>query len=240
VFNIKKYLIFIIFLIIGCAKHVYIDRLTTIPLDQEKMTPEMDLHPPILHSDEFETPVPVAVISSAGAEDSPFIPIDRDEMYLFFTPDVRVPVEKQVIDGVTGMYLSKFKNGGWTEPERVFLQDPGKLSLDGCGFIRGNDMLFCTVREGYTGIHWATAKFKDGEWINYKINDFDPEYEVGELHIHDNELYYHSKKQGGKGDNDIWMLTFVDGEWKNPVNIENVNSEVSDGWPYISPDGNEL
>jgi hypothetical protein len=45
---------------------------------------------------EWESPVRVdAPVSTAGAEDSPFI-----------TPDVRVPVEQQLVDGVTWTYSS--------------------------------------------------------------------------------------------------------------------------------------
>jgi hypothetical protein len=73
-----------------------VSRAESIPADVTKITPEMDLYPPILHSDEWESPVRVdAPVSTAGAEDSPFI-----------TPDVRVPVEQQLVDGVTWTYSS--------------------------------------------------------------------------------------------------------------------------------------
>lgn len=228
----------------GCqpAEHPIINRLDKVPADVVKITPENDKHPPILHSDDFEQPVPFKIASSRGAEDSAFFPNDRDEFYFFFTPDVRVPVEKQILDQVTGIYMSKKVNGAWQDPVRVHLQDPGKLSADGCEFVEGNTMWFCTAREGYTGLHWATAEWKDNVWQNWKVNDFPEEFEVGELHFTDNHntVYYHSKYPGGKGDYDIWMMKKTGGEWKDPVNIEAVNSEVSDGWPYITPDGKEL
>lgn len=239
----KRIILFIciILMFVGCSqKYDLIPRESKIPEDSVKINPETDLYPPILHSDEYERPVPLDAINSAGAEDSPFIPIDRDEIYFFFTPDVRVPVEKQVLDGVTGIYVSKYENRSWQTPERVMLQKPGKLSLDGCEFIEGDFMLFCTAREGYTGIHWATAEMVDGIWKNWKVDDFPEEYKVGELHIHGNELYYHSDKEGGKGGIDIWMLRKEGGEWNNPVNIKVVNTADNEGWPYISADGNEL
>ena len=227
----------------GCTQETeqpVIARESRIPSDIEKRSPENDNYPPILHSDEFENPVPLAIINTAGAEDSPFIPTESNELYFFFTPDVRVPVEKQILDQVTGIYVSRNINGAWQEPERVILQKSGKLSLDGCTFVQGNTMLFCSAREGYTGVHWFTAEYKNGEWVNWRNADFHPEYEVGELHIHGDELYYHSPKEGGKGGTDIWMLTQVDGEWVNPVNVAVINSEENEGMPYITPDGNEL
>jgi len=234
-------LLIFVFFMTGCAQeHLLISRESKIPTDIEKMTPEMDQHPPILHSNEFENPVPLAVINTAGGEDSPFIPADRDEFYFFFTPDVRVPVEKQILDGVTGIWMSKIEKGGFTEPQRVWLQKPGKLAGDGCEFVQGNEMLFCTVREGYTGIHWFSAQWKDGKWTKWKNADFNPEFDVGELHIWNDELYYHSDREGSKGNLDLWMLEKVDGAWQNPTNVEAVNSEENEGWPYLSPDGKEL
>jgi hypothetical protein len=101
-------------------------------------------------------------------------------------------------------------------------------------------MWFCTAREGYTGLHWGTAERVGGEWRDWRVSDFDPDYEVGELHIHGDELYYHSSREGGKGGTDIWMLSRVNGEWKEPVNVEAVNTQENEGMPYVTPDGTEL
>lgn len=212
-----------------------------IPESAVKMTPETDIYPPVLHLDDWETPVPLAgPVNTAGGEDSPFVPEDRDELYFFFTPDVSVPAELQVLDQVTGIYRSEYSDGSWQAPERIWLQDPGKLSLDGAEFVQGNSMLFATAREGYTGLHWFSADYQDGQWTNWQNADFDPAYEVGELHIHGDELYYHSARAGGKGQYDIWKLTKLNGSWQDPVNIEVCNSAETDGWPYITPDGSEL
>ncbi|MFH0837721.1 MAG: hypothetical protein V1880_00440 [Patescibacteria group bacterium] len=228
-------------LINGCQKEqLIIDRYSKIPPDAIKELPENDFSPPRLHSNEYKKPVPLGTINTAGAEDSPFILADRKELYFFFTPDVSVPPEKQLLDEVTGIYVSKYSDGAWQEAERVILQNPGKLALDGCEFVQYDTMLFCTAREGYTGLHWFSAKRKNDQWTSWKNADFDQEFEVGELHIHDNELYYHSSKEGGKGGTDIWMLTNIDGRWQDPVNVEAVNSEVDDGYPFITADGQEM
>ncbi len=79
-------------------------RESAIPSDAVKMTPATDVHPPVLHSSGWDAPVPLSsVINTAGAEDSPFILPDGNTLYFFFTPDVSVPAEKQVLDGVTGI-----------------------------------------------------------------------------------------------------------------------------------------
>ena len=217
-----------------------VDRESKIPAGAIKVTPQTDMSPPKSLSTDYKDPVPLKAINTAGAEDSPFIMPDGNTLYLFFTPDVRVPVEKQVIDGVTGIYVSKKVNGQWQKPDRVILQDTGKLSLDGCEYVSGNTMWFCAAREGYTGIHWFTAEFNDGRWTNWKNADFNPDYKVGELHIFNDELYYHSDRTGGKGGLDIWVLKKVNGGWQEPVNVKAVNTPKDEGWPALSPDGNEL
>ncbi|MFH1786020.1 MAG: hypothetical protein ABH842_06340 [Candidatus Micrarchaeota archaeon] len=238
------YLILVIVFLFGCTNQetVY-NRLDSIPSDAVKITPQVDFYPPILHSSEWYAPAPLtSTINSAGAEDSPFISSDGNTFYFFFTPDVRVPVEKQVIDNVTGIYWSKKINGSWSTPERIILQDKGKLSLDGCEFIQGNKMWFCSAREGYTGLHWFTAELKNGKWENWQSEPFKDEYEVGELHITSDgqELYFHSSRVGGKGGYDMWVSENLGGQWQEPTNIEIVNTGDNEGWPFINEDKTEL
>ena len=219
------------------------DRERLIPTEQAKVRPDADLYPPKSLSMEYDDPVPLPYpVNTAGAEDSAFIMPDGNTLYVWFTPDPQVPVEKQVADGVTGIYVFHRSGEGWSAPERVWLQDPGKLALDGCEFVLGNKMWFCSAREGYTGIHWFTADLVDGTWGNWALADFKPEYEVGELHITagGQELYFHSARPGGQGEYDIWVSTNLNGEWGPPMNLEAVNSPYSDGWPFVSADGSEL
>jgi len=54
------------------------------------------------------------------------------------------------------------------------------------------------------------------------------------------ELYFHSRREGGLGQNDIWVTRFVSGEWSEPENVQAVNSEANEGRPFLSHDGNEL
>lgn len=243
-------LLLITTLIYGCSQQYkqdlsensqIIDRESKIPLDAVKVTPETDFNKPELHSDEYENPVSLPyLINTAGAEDSPFILPDGNTLYFFFTPDVRVPVEKQLLDQVTGIYVSKKVDGQWIKPERVMLQEKGKLALDGCEFIDGNIMWFCSARDGYTGINWFSAEYEMGAWrVGEKI-DFPESYKVGELHLYQNTLYFHSDKEGGEGGLDIWTSKKINGEWQQPANLETVNSASNEGWPALSPDGNEL
>ncbi|MBE0480535.1 MAG: PD40 domain-containing protein [Dehalococcoidia bacterium] len=214
-----------------------------IPSTAVKITPETDVHPPILHSTEYEQPVPMPYpMNTAGAEDSGFIMPDGDTFYLWFTPDPNIPVQEQLFDGVTGLYVSHKVDRVWQEPQRIWLQYPGELALDGCLFVQEDRMWFASARTGYSGMPWFTASFVNGEWTDWKEAGFNPEYEVGELHISADgrELYFHSARPGGKGKYDIWVSKKENGEWLPPQNVEAVNSPETDGWPFLTEDGNEL
>ena len=245
----KKYLFIILMTILlssGCGVEtptLHPDRENMIPFTQVKIQPETDIYPPKSFSSEFEDPVPLPYpINTAGAEDSAYIMPDGQTLYVWFTPNPQVSAEKQVSDGVTGIYVFRRIGNSWTNAERVWLQDSGKLSLDGCEFVLGNKIWFCTAREGYTGLHWFTAELTNGKWGKWQLADFPDGYEVGELHITGDgqELYFHSTRPGGQGEYDIWVSQNVNGRWGEPINLYVVNSPNSDGWPFVSPDGNEL
>ena len=243
------FLLFLVLFITGCVNNKMshnqqtTDRESKIPSDIAKVTPETDVNPPRLYSDEWNEPVPLpSSINTAGAEDSAYILPDGNTLYFFFTPDVRVPVEKQVLDDVTGIYVAIMENGTWSSPKRVVLQNPGKLALDGAEFVLGNTMWFASAREGYTGVHWFTAEFLNGKWSNWKNADFTPAYNVGELHITSNgtELYFHSERDGGKGGLDVWVSKKEINEWHEPENVAAVNTPGDEGWPFVNHGGTEL
>ena len=222
--------------------HPDIDRRSRIPADAVKVTPESDLYPPILHSDLYEDPVPMdAHINTAGGEDSPFILPDGETFYFFFTPDVNVPPEEQVSDEVTGLYMAIRNGSGWTEPERVWLQDPGKLALDGAAYVDDDEIWFASAREGYTGVNLFLADPSGEGWTNWRFSgDQLKDYMAGEMHMAGDTMYFHSGREGGKGGLDIWTTTRDGESWSEPLNIEAVNTAEMDGFPYISQDGNEM
>jgi hypothetical protein len=225
------------------ARPTPIDRLSVIPADAVKITPETDVYPVKSLSEEYADPVPLlAPVNTRGAEDSAFVLPDGQTLYVWFTPSPAIPPEKQLTDGVTGIYVHRQVNGFWGEAERIVLQDPGKLALDGCEFVMGNLIWFCSAREGYEGMNWFTAEFQNGKWQNWMEAGFKPAYEVGELHItaDGKELYFHSPRAGGLGGLDIWVSQKVNGEWQEPVNLAVVNSSESEGWPFVTADGAEL
>ncbi len=215
----------------------------TIPEDAVKGTPENDLYPPILNSDEWDAPVPMnGPINTAGAEDSPFITPDGGRFFFFFTPDVSVPVEEQLYDGVTGIWWSQLSGGVWTEPVRILLNDD--VALDGCAFVQGNVLWFASVRVGNIGeIDIYTASYVNGIWTDVEnagtvLND---DLDIGEFHItaDGSTIYYGGPGETGN-DLDIWCAHRSGNSWISPSRVPNVNSDGNENMPFISADGEEL
>ena len=223
-----------------------IPRAEAIPSNAIKMTPEVDTLPPQLHSNKYKEPVPLNdAINTAGAEDSAFIMPDGNTLYFWFTPDVTIPPEKQLLDGATGIYVSTKQNGQWSEVERIRLHSPYKLALDGCVFVQNNTMWFCSARQGnLKTVDIWTAEFENGQWRNWKNagNKINLTYQVGELHITSdgNKMYFHSSRPGGKGSYDIWSIEKINDRWQNPQNVETLNTSDVEGWPFITENGQEL
>ena len=255
----KKKTIMLIFLLVylisvftinACAEKKVItehnnikNRKDVIPSDMMKRGPENNLYPPILHSSNYEEPVPLpGCVNSSGAEDSAFILPDGNTLYFFFTPDARIPPEEQLFDCVTGIWVSQKVNGLWSEPERIWLQEPGKLAIDGAVCVQGDEMWFASAREGFEGVNMFTAIITEGGWTKWEYagDRLMKELQIGEVHIHKDDLYFHSARPGGKGDYDIWVTSRAGGSWSEPDNIESINTCAMEGFPFVSYYGKEL
>jgi hypothetical protein len=213
------------------------------------MTPLNDTAPPQL-SPAFKAvwndPVPLGeAINTAGAEDSPFITPDGKTLYFWFNGDEMKDVTEQIEDMMTGIYWSKNVNGKWQEPQRLYLQYFDKVGFDGAETVRSNTLWFASIRENnFNDIDIWTAELIEGRWIHWTnagelLNKY---YRVGELQVtaDGNEIYFDSRRDGGKGEKDIWFTRKANGQWQEPQNIEIVNTSGNEGWPFISEDGNEL
>ena len=222
-----------------------VSRYSTIP-DAEKMTPADDAWPPTI-APGWTQPVPLdPPVNTAGAEDSPFITPDGQALYFFFTPDVSVPPEKQLLDGVTGIWVTHREAEGWSEPERVPLAHPDEVHLDGCEFVRDDWMVFCSAREGNKReIDLYTATLKNGAWTNWQNwgEPFNVAYQVGEMHITADGrfLYFGSDRPGGYGGIDLWVSEKTGDAWGEPVNLgPQINTSGDENRPFVTVDGQEL
>ena len=184
-----------------------ISRYDMIPADATLMTPETDNYPPVLHSYLWEDPVILpGGINTAGVEDSPFVSPDGNRFYFFFTPNASVPAQEQLVDGVTGIWVSEKVNGVWTEATRVKLIENSGVALDGCPYITPEEIWFCSARLGnYRGLDfWIGTLTEDGVVDIRNAGELlNSEIAVGEMHItpDGNTIYYHSD---APGDSEEW------------------------------------
>ena len=244
----RKIIFFIIILIFlfACSQddNEYIEnRDESIPENAVKVLPDDDVFPPVLLSSEFEEPKPLSeIINTAGAEDSPFI--DGDTLYFFFTPDVNVPADKQLIDGVTGIWFSIENGSSWSDAKRIVLNDD--VALDGAVCINNDTMWFASVRSGnYGEVDIYKAIFNGDKWIDWKNagQQLNSEYDIGELHITNNSdtMYFGWENDEGYGSKDIWYSVREGDNWSYPKNCgANINDELNQDQPFITKDGSEL
>jgi hypothetical protein len=220
-------------------------RLESIPPGASKGSPENDSWPPTIVAG-WSRPIPLSgPVNTAGGEDSPFVTPDGETLYFFFTPDVSVAAEKTILDGLTGIWMSRRSGDGWSEPERVWLEGKGQSALDGCDMVIGDRMYFCSARAGNTKpIEWYYATLKDGVWGNWtSAGEWTNQNVDGEMHITAGyrEIYFASKRTGGQGGFDLWVAHSTPDGWGEPENLgPQVNTAADENRPFLSYDGQEL
>ncbi len=220
-----------------------------IPAEGVIIDPVSDPHPPLIAlelQDQWHTPVPLgAPVNSAGAEDSAFITLDGNTLYFWFTPNPAWDVQKQAHDPYTGIYWAHRVNGDWQEPQRLFLQYHDRIGMDGAQTVWGETLWFASVRPGnFRDIDIWIAHWVNGRWWGWENAGelLNMQYQIGELHLSQDgsELYFDSRRPGGKGEKDIWVTRKVNGVWQPPEPILAVNTELNEGWPYLTSDGQQL
>jgi len=211
-----------------------------------KVTPQTDMYPPVLHASDWFDPIPMpGPVNTPGVEDAPVVTSDGDTFIFFFTSDGNVPAEKQILDGVTGVWWCGRNGADWTEPVRAHLGDPDTLHLDGPFAVQDTTLWFGSIREGnYRDIDIYTAELLEGEWINRQNagEQINMEFNAGELYpTADGNFLYFGRAEGALGQNDLWLTTRRGKAWSEPVNLGTpVNTAGDESRPFISSDGSEL
>jgi hypothetical protein len=147
-------------------------------------------------------------------------------------------------DGVTGIWVSRKENGVWGEAEIVDLTTLGP-SLDGCAYVSEEEIWFCSARMGnYMNIDfWKGTLTEDGVVdIKNRGEELNTEVIVGDLDVSQDgdTIYYHRDVVEGFGGQDIYVVNREGDGWGEPENVEILNTPDHDGYPYLSPDEDEL
>jgi outer membrane protein OmpA-like peptidoglycan-associated protein/tetratricopeptide (TPR) repeat protein len=84
------------------------------------------------------------------------------------------------------------------------------------------------------------ADFENGLWQlkgEFKYNDKRYNLRHPSLNAAGDVLFFASDMAGGKGGNDIYWCRLENGEWGQPINLEEINTEGEEVFPFIAPDG---
>ena len=142
-------------------------------------------------------------------------------------------------------YIMRLKNRVWTSPELVPFWE--QLTHNGDFVFSPDDstMLYQVKTEKPEGLVsniWK-VKIMDDKWgkrtpLPYPINTGYDESFASEAS--NKNLYYFSRRPGGKGKSDLYMVHYKKGKYSDPVNLEKLNTENHEWDPYISPDESYL
>ncbi len=109
--------------------------------------------------------------------------------------------------------------------------DKGKLVLNkegGTGKERALQQIYYAQKAG--------NKWKDVKKLSFNMGEY--AFKHPSLSLDAKKLYFSSNRPGGKGGFDIWVSSYVAGEWSDPVNAgDAINTESNEAFPFIHADG---
>jgi hypothetical protein len=166
-----------------------------------------------------------------------FMPDGRSVYYTKRTPKLQLWV----------IVVSHLRNGRWSEPQIASFS--GQYS-DFDPFISpdGSKLFFSSSRPvdsrpkrdfdiwvvERSGDAWSGPRHLDAP-VNTPAQEFYPTVAAN------GTLYFSSNRDGGRGALDIYRSRLIDGRYAEPESLgDSVNSERSDGDPYIAPDESYL
>jgi hypothetical protein len=152
---------------------------------------------------------------------------------------------QKFLNGRCHTYIMRLKQGRWTDPELIPFWETMVHNGD---FVFSSDdktMLYQVKTETDAGLDsniWR-AGITDSGWgerapLPSPVNSSNDESFASEAV--DKSLYFFSRRPGGKGLSDLYMCTFKDGTYSDPVNLESLNTEHHEWDPFIAPDESYL
>jgi len=143
------------------------------------------------------------------------------------------------------IYESKLENEKWTDPEPLPSVINTKYKESHASISPEQDILYFTSDRpgGYGGLDiYMSKKLPNGKWglpqnLGPEINT---EYDEESPYIHADgvSLFYSSKGKGSMGGYDIFLSSFEDGKWTEPVNMGYPINTTGDDVFYVpTPDG---
>jgi hypothetical protein len=173
------------------------------------------------------------------------ITTDENEGSSGFAMNGSVFIFQRFLDGQCHTFIMRLKAGRWTAPELIPFW---KTMVHNGDFVISSDdktMLYQVKTETDTGLVsniWR-VEITDSGWgerapLSSPVNTSYDESFASEAA--DQNLYFFSRRPGGKGRSDLYMCTFKEGTCTDPVNLGLLNTEYDEWDPFIAPDESYL
>ena len=148
-------------------------------------------------------------------------------------------------DNNGNIYESKLENEKWTDPKPLPSVINSKYKESHASISPEQDILYFTSDRpgGYGGLDiYMSKKLPNGKWgLPQNLGpDINTEYDEESPYIHADgvSLFYSSKGNGSMGGYDIFVSTFEDGKWTEPINMGYpINTTGEDVFYVPTPDG---
>ncbi|GMT44665.1 MAG: hypothetical protein IEMM0006_0497 [bacterium] len=174
--------------------------------------------------------------------------VDVEGKQLFFT---RKFLEQEQGKSVykEHFYLSVQNKGVWQPPEKMQFSWDSALNMGGMSLSTDEQAMY------FTGCYWPggfgscdiyASKKRDHSWLfpkhldsNVNTSRWDSQAVISS---DKKQLFFASKRPGGKGGSDIWMSTRqADGRWGNAINLgDSINTAGNEMAPFLHADNRTL
>ncbi|GAB3222864.1 carboxypeptidase regulatory-like domain-containing protein [Spirosoma arcticum] len=140
--------------------------------------------------------------------------------------------------------FSKTINSKYHEGPSTFAKDGSRVIFTRNNYTGGQ---YRTSTDGVNKLKLYTATQTNGYWsdaqeLPFNSDEFStghPSLANGRNGEPDQLLYFSSDRPGGFGGTDIYVSTWTDGQWSEPVNLgERVNSKGNEMFPFVDEKGN--
>lgn len=142
----------------------------------------------------------------------------------------------------SGIFESQYEAGKWTKPKGIQFG----LDIDAYHPVlsMNNNTLFFNSRSHLDSANksiphniWATHRTPSGWSIPEMVKGINSlSYDSYPSIARNNNLYFNSDREGGKGGMDFYVSYFINGKYQEPINIERLNSSDVENDLVVDPD----
>jgi len=206
---------------------------------------------PILHHMRYEDgawskPRPLRLFPDAPHTLAADMSVSPDGLRFYFMGSHTVDAESERSD--LNLWVSHREDGGWSVAEPLPEPVNSEANEIYSSVVADGSLYFTSNRpgasaSGRSGLFRAQA-LDDGGFAEPLNAGIEPERGLGDTFVAPDESYaiFTGRRDGGYGGGDLWVVfRGADGGWGEPVNLgPEVNSEILDYCPMVTPDGKYL